>query len=161
MTLERILSEIDDAIRQGRVSRARVLVDQAMEAYPDSAYLQQVWRVIVPSTARRTTVGKSSREKGKRGERRAVKFYERTYPDAHRSTDQARDARHCDVEGTPFWVEAKEGKRPSIWAALRQAIEDRKTAGNHRPIHVFAHLTNGPTVIVMLADEYEEENLKR
>ena len=108
----------------------------------------------------------NSREKGKRGERRCVHWVQPIYPDAHRSADQARDNRHCDVEGTPYWIEVKEGLQPNLFAALEQALRDRGAVGDSRPIMVFAHRTKAEgrpahTVVLMLANEFMAELLMR
>ena len=68
--------------------------------------------------------GKSSRQKGQRGEREAVKFAARFFPAAKRGLGQARSGGDVpDVDGTPLWIEVK---RRSGIAALRflgQALE--------------------------------------
>ena len=46
------------------------------------------------------------------------------YPDAQRGLGQARGADQCDVEGTPWWIECKVGRRQNPRAALRQALGD-------------------------------------
>lgn len=46
------------------------------------------------------------------------------YPEARRGIGQARSGGEvCDVEGTPWWVEAKHRKAVSVPAALKQAGE--------------------------------------
>ena len=101
-------------------------------------------------------MSKSQREKGKRGERRAVKILEYIYPNARRSANQSSGAIQPDVDGTPWWVEAKEGKSPRIKAAFEQAENDREEAGDKRPSLVIAHFTNGPTLAVMHAKRLKE-----
>jgi hypothetical protein len=106
-------------------------------------------------------VGKSQRDKGKRGERECVNWIKPIYPDARRSANQAGGAVQPDVDDTPFWLEVKSGKSIGLWAALEQAKRDREKAGDDRPIMLYLARTNGPRVVVMLAEEFMEECLKR
>jgi len=72
-------------------------------------------------------MGKSQREKGKRGERRVATGYRDAMPGADVKRGwQARtgkDAPDVDAGGI-FWVESKFGKQPSPRAALLQAEAD-------------------------------------
>jgi hypothetical protein len=106
---------------------------------------------------RRPAMGKASRDKGKRGERRAVKLLQPVYPDAYRSANQAGSDACCDVEGTPWWCEAKEGKTHQIWAAVRQAVEAREAAKDTRPIVVISHRSNGMTLAVVPWESWRSE----
>jgi hypothetical protein len=101
-------------------------------------------------------MGRSQREKGRRGEVRARDLLREVYPDAYRSCNQAGADACCDVEGTPWFVEAKEGKTHRIWAAVRQAVEARETAKDDRPIVVISHRTRGMTLAVVPIDDYKE-----
>ena len=57
------------------------------------------------------------------------------------ATNQGIDQRPgtCDVEGTPYWIECKTGKRPSITGAWRQCCDEQKAHGDTRPILVICH----------------------
>jgi hypothetical protein len=99
-------------------------------------------------------MGRSQRDKGKRGERRAVRLLSKVYPDARRSANQAGGPLQPDVEGTPWWVEAKEGAAPRIWAAYAQAEDERQAAGSNKPPLVIAHKTNGPTLATLGAKHF-------
>lgn len=78
--------------------------------------------------------GKMSRDKGKRGEYEARDFLKRWFPEARRGANQSRNgADAADVEGTPFWVEAKLGAKPNVRAALEQA----KKATDYRAVLVY------------------------
>lgn len=68
-------------------------------------------------------MGKRSRDKGKRGERRWRTWLQRWWPGAHRGT-QSDGARYCDVEGTPLWLECKARARLDLLGAMRQAEQD-------------------------------------
>jgi hypothetical protein len=61
------------------------------------------------------------------------------------------------VEGTPWFVEAKEGKTHRIWAAVRQAVEARDAAKDDRPIVVISHRTRGLTLAVVPYDDWTDE----
>ena len=74
-----------------------------------------------------------SRNKGKRGEYELRDYLQQWFPSAQRGANQSRigsDA--ADVEGTPFWTEAKLGAKPNVRAALAQAQE----ATDGRPVLV-------------------------
>ena len=73
--------------------------------------------------------GRSSRQKGKRGAREAVRLFTDRGDQARRGDSQSRGAREADVEDTPFWVEVKRGKRVRLRAAIAQAEKDC----DHRP----------------------------
>lgn len=102
-------------------------------------------------------MGRSQRNKGKRGEIRARDLLREVYPDAYRSANQAGSGACCDVEGTPWFVEAKEEKKHQIWAAVRQAVEARDKAGDDRPIVVISHRTRGMTLAVVPWSDWRAE----
>ena len=106
-------------------------------------------------------MGRSQRLKGQRGERHCCDLLRPIYPDVMRSANQAGGASMCDVEKTPFHIECKAGKAPGLWAALRQAMRDREAANDDRPIMLYLRRDRTPAVVVMLADEFVEECLRR
>jgi hypothetical protein len=64
-----------------------------------------------------------SREKGHAYERVVADKLRRVYPDARRGIGQARQGGEVpDVEGTPFWVEAKNRKVLNVHDAFAQAV---------------------------------------
>jgi multidrug efflux pump subunit AcrB len=76
-------------------------------------------------------VGKLSREKGAAWERELGHMLSDIWPDAKRGIQQTRSAsEEADCSGTPYWVEAKVGKKQNIRAAMRQALE----ATDGRPV---------------------------
>ena len=79
-------------------------------------------------------MSKSQRDKGANWERLLAKmFCGLGYTSARRGIGQARSAKEVsDVQGTPFWVEAKVGAAPDILAAVRQA----QAATDGRPVLV-------------------------
>lgn len=85
-------------------------------------------------------MGKSQRDKGKRGEREVVRILTAAgnWP-ARRGWQSAGGRLQCDVEGTPLWTEVKRGKRCNIRAAMAQALAD--TDG--RPVAVFTREDGG------------------
>jgi len=106
-------------------------------------------------------MGKMQRRKGAVNERDAANWIKPIYPDARRSANQAAGAMQPDVDGTPFWVEVKSGKSIGLWAALQQAIYDRKVANDGRPILLYLKRDRTVPVVVMLASEFMDECLKR
>jgi len=74
-------------------------------------------------------MGARSRRKGAAWEREiAIRLNDARIPgwDTRRGLGQTRSgAEVCDVEGSPFWIECKCGRRPNIYAALAQAEEAR------------------------------------
>ena len=92
----------------------------------------------------------NSRRKGHDFERKVARALRDVYPDARRGL-QYRDARECDVEGTPWRIECKRSERLNIMAAYRQAVEDGR--GDPRPVAVISKVSNTPAVVtVSLAD---------
>lgn len=78
-------------------------------------------------------MGSHSRNKGARGELEVAKILAAVYPKAERSYHQARSGSDAsDVEGTPWFVECKIGKRPNIRGAFTQCC----AATDGRPVLV-------------------------
>lgn len=101
-------------------------------------------------TAEASKRGRRSRRKGKVWERELVHELRPVFGDGVKRGFQSRCGRDgCDVEGTPYWVEAKHGKLVNLRAALRQAIE----ATDGRPVVVVAKDDRTEPVVAMrLAD---------
>ena len=99
------------------------------------------------------SMGASQRRKGSRWERElASRLREKLYPDAHRGIGQARSGGEvCDVEGTPWWIEAKAGRATNVWAALRQARE----ATDGRPPLVVAKRDREGVVVCLALEDFE------
>lgn len=72
-------------------------------------------------------MGKYQRDKGHNFEREVANALKPLYPDARRNLSQSRDGGD-DVLGTPFTIECKVGKAPSLWPALVQARKAAKDA---------------------------------
>jgi len=78
--------------------------------------------------------GASSRTKGHQWEREVAILLRPIYPQARRGLSQTRDGSDVpDVDGTPFFVECKKGKRTNPRAALEQAADAAHTKGDPRP----------------------------
>lgn len=76
-------------------------------------------------------MGARSRRKGRTWEQELTHILRGVYPAARRGIGQARSGGEvCDVEGTPWWVEAKVGARTNPRAAVRQAEQ----ATDGRPV---------------------------
>lgn len=83
-------------------------------------------------------MGKLSRSKGKRGEYEMRDFLRKWFPDARRGANQSRSGSDsADVEGTPFWTEAKLGAKPNVRAALEQAAVAADAHAEDRPVLVY------------------------
>jgi hypothetical protein len=90
------------------------------------------------------------RTKGAGYERLMANRFKGIYPGARRGIGQARSAKEVpDVEGTPYWVEAKHQKCPNLWAALAQADDARD---NRKPL-VVARRNGGVEVAVMKLED--------
>ena len=90
--------------------------------------------------------GKHSRNKGSSFEREMANEFKKVYPGARRGIGQARSAKEVsDVDGTPWWVECKVGKRTNIPAAFDQATE----ATDGRDIIVVSHNDGGFNFVTM------------
>lgn len=65
------------------------------------------------------------RAKGHKWEREVANLLKPIFPEARRGLSQTRDGNECaDVEGTPFHVECKRGRKTNIKAAMAQALAD-------------------------------------
>lgn len=108
-------------------------------------------------------MSKMQRTKGASYERVLAKRFQYIYPGARRGIGQARSAKEVpDVDGTPWWVEAKHQKCPNLWAALSQAEE----ATDQRVPLVVARRNGGAEVAVMRLEAFlvilaELENNKK
>lgn len=78
--------------------------------------------------------GKASRTKGHNFERKIANLLKPLFPNAKRGY-QTRfgGIEECDVEGTPFHIECKIGKRIGVPAAIRQMEAD---CGDREPVLV-------------------------
>jgi hypothetical protein len=87
-------------------------------------------------------IGKRSSRKGKVYERWvAGQLAEALWPGAKRGIGQAREAGEVpDVDGTPYWIEAKHRKQLSVHAAYLQAVDAKATNADPRPAMVVSRL---------------------
>ena len=72
-------------------------------------------------------IGRQSRAHGHAWEREVAEVLKVIWPAAVRNLSQTRSASKegCDILGTPFWVEAKAGRKVDVKAAWKQAEADR------------------------------------
>jgi hypothetical protein len=81
--------------------------------------------------------GAAPRKKGHDFERWVANQLRRVFPDAKRGLGQTRDGSDVpDVQGTPYWWEAKVGQRPNIQKAVQQALDASLAGGDGRPVVV-------------------------
>lgn len=93
----------------------------------------------------------SSRRKGHDYERALAATLRSVWPEARRGISQTRDGSDVpDVEGTPYWVEAKRGKRVAIRAAYDQAVE----AADGRPPVVVSREDRSPPLVTMGLEDW-------
>lgn len=88
---------------------------------------------VAPDKPKRVKRAKQarSREKGCAYERVVADKLRRVYPEARRGIGQARQGEEVpDVEGTPFWVEAKNRKTLNVHRAFAQAALASATSHN-------------------------------
>lgn len=105
-------------------------------------------------------MGARSRRKGAAYERELANRWRDSglWPEARRGVGQARSGGEVpDVDGTPFWIEAKCQARPNVYAALEQAEE---ATDGRTPIVVACRREKGApgraaTVVVMRMEAFE------
>lgn len=98
-------------------------------------------------------MGRMQRTKGATFERWLANVLRKLWPLAKRGIGQARSAGEvADVEGTPYWVEAKHHKVVNIRAAMRQAME---ASDGRRPI-VVSKCNNEEPLVTMTLDDWVE-----
>ena len=68
--------------------------------------------------------GRSSRQKGQRGEREVARLFTDRGFQARRGDSQSRGAREADVEDTGFWIEVKRGARCPVRRGIAQMERD-------------------------------------
>ena len=93
--------------------------------------------------------GRSSKRKGKVWERAVATMLRKLWPAVKRGWQSRAGTEQCDVEGTPFWIEAKVGKQVNLRAALRQAVAD---TDGRPPIVVAKDDREEPVVVMRLSD---------
>lgn len=108
--------------------------------------------------------GRTSRSKGVRWQSDLARRWRELglYPDAASTQgEQTRSGRGLgktppDVEGTPWWVEAKHTRAVNPVGALRQAEKERRAAGDERPCLAVVRPNGdrlvGPVVCMRLVD---------
>lgn len=94
--------------------------------------------------------GKRARQKGQELQRTVANHLKPHYPEAA-SNSQYRGARKdgADVEGTPYWIEAKWRKDGSVFTAYKQALRDKKAHRDSRPVLVATTRNNEPLIVAM------------
>lgn len=97
--------------------------------------------------------GRSSREKGKRGEREVAGRLRDIFGECVVRGWQAAGPHSPDVDTPYFWVEVKRRRRVNIMQALRQATDERNAADDNRtPIAVCRQDREPPTVTLWWDD---------
>lgn len=93
---------------------------------------------------------KRNREKGQELQREVANALQNVYPDA-RNNPQYRGAKRdgADVEGTAFWIEAKNLQDGSVFAFYRQAMRDKAKAEDTRPVLIATTRNREPVLVAM------------
>ena len=79
-------------------------------------------------------MGKSQRTKGHNFERWVARELRDIWPDSRRGLDQTQEGLAPDVDGTPYYIECKVGKRPPTpEKVLFQAVVAANKAKDARP----------------------------
>lgn len=116
--------------------------------------------------------GKRSRRKGAGHEREIAHAFQPVYPDARRGLGQARAGGEVpDVDGTPWWIEAKHRRAVNLRTAFAQAKTASETAfrkygKRYAPHLIVVRQQGGTDLAVMDLDEFitlltELESLRR
>lgn len=96
-------------------------------------------------------MGRSERRKGHDFERKVAKDMRTIFPEANRGFQTRGGGKEePDIVNTPFHIECKTGKRPSLLGAIKQAVEDNGDKAR-APVAI-CHFDRGPTYAVMEYD---------
>lgn len=96
-----------------------------------------------------------SRNKGKVFERAVAAAFRLLFGAGVKRGWQAREGHDApDVDGTPFWIEAKHHILVNIMGAMRQAVKDRKKAGDERWIVAVTKSNRTDPLATMLHSEF-------
>lgn len=93
-------------------------------------------------------IGKRSKRKGKSWERALVRILREIFPGVYRARQDRRGGiatdEGADLEGTPFWIEAKHRHTVNVLQGLRQAEAVQTARGDTRPPVVVAKTDKPP-----------------
>jgi len=96
-------------------------------------------------------MGLYSRNKGKRWEREVARLMREIFGNSVHRGWQARSPEDaCDVDGTPFWIECKVGRKTNIKAALSQSLNTAKKG--RCPVAICKDDMQEPTATMFLYD---------
>ena len=95
-------------------------------------------------------MGSSQRRKGHNFERAVAILFRNHFKNARRGLQYGDGSNAPDVDGTPFWIECKVGKKPNPRAALEQATE--ASNGTRPPVAVVKDDRKEPFVVIKLDD---------
>lgn len=100
-------------------------------------------------------MGKASRVKGRKFEQKIAIDMRGIFDNAYRGAAQCRDGAYApDVDGTPFWIECKKGKKTYPKKALEQARDAvKKNNSAYIPIAVTAD-DRAPIITTMYWDDF-------
>ena len=101
-------------------------------------------------------MGKTSRDKGKRGEREFAALCRDHGYDVHRTAQyRGNTGAAGDVEGLPgIHVEVKRTEALKVWDYMRQAIHDAQANGDGNIPVVAWKKNDHPWLVIMTADDF-------
>ena len=103
------------------------------------------------NTTKKRLSGRGCRIKGHAFERDVAKIFRSLYGDGVKRGYQTRSGTEApDVDGTPFWIECKRGKRTNPKAALKQALE----AKDERPPIAICKDDRQDIVVMLLLEDF-------
>lgn len=100
-------------------------------------------------------MGRRSKVKGSRFERELARILRDIWPNAkRRGFTQTQSREECDIEGTPFCIEAKCGKAPNIRRAWGQVQQIKQQNRDPRPALLVYKDDRKPIISVLSAQDY-------
>lgn len=100
-------------------------------------------------------MGKGQRAKGHSFERTVAIAFRELYPDAKRGLSQTRSGVEVpDIDGTPFWIEAKHRIRCNPRRALDEAAADSKSARSTKPPIAVTKDTGKPAMVTLYLSDF-------
>lgn len=97
-----------------------------------------------------TLGGAARRRKGHDFERKIANLFRVVYPEAARGIQTRGGSKDApDVDGTPWYIECKKGKRTNPKAAFEQAVEAIMASGDNRPPLAITKDDGGTALVTM------------
>lgn len=114
---------------------------------------------MATKTKSKSSIGRSSKRKGKIGELEVVNLLKAAGYNTHRSVQYCGatgDAPDVVVEGLPLHIEVKRVERLNLKQAYQQAVHDSKANGNNEIPVVFHRQSYQPWMVSFSAEDFLE-----